>query len=153
MTRNQGLDAIVWNDLGQECQRLNLYHQYVINSQLANTPISHYHMNSYSFSSDSMFISSASTQFFVITHNKRDSFIGQLMNPEYKALFNAHFMMGNSSEGVWLLGGGDVMRGGSFASSNTLKEALVTYSISFSMETKIANLKYIKTLSHNLIGV
>ena len=97
----QGPNLIIWNERGNECQRLYL-RTLLLNSD--SSPYNFHHMSKYSFKSD-LFFFFAKMQFFtVIPQTKSQSYVGNLPSRLNYVGSSVHFFKANSSE-IWLLGG------------------------------------------------
>ena len=103
MVRKQA-NLIVWNELGEECQRL--YFHYLnenLGRNLTKFEYSDYHTSKYSFEDDSMFFLTH-VLFFLIPNNKSQSYAGYLAQAGLGYAWVSAHPMKNSTV-IWLLGG------------------------------------------------
>lgn len=96
-----GAHFIVWDEFGMECQRFYLFEHF----NLYGPPVSPYHINSYSFAHDLIYIGLGNSYFFVLLRDKSASFIGRfrILRKHVPTYTSSHIM--SDATKVWLLGG------------------------------------------------
>ena len=97
---------VVWDHLGNECQRFYLFNLHRFNILSLNQhPYSPYHMSDYSFKDDVIFFGLVQSVFYVLTENKYFSYQGEMHKSYDVPVYASSHMSFNSSSRIWLIGG------------------------------------------------
>ena len=105
MTVEDNAHFIIWNERGDECQRLYLHDidlNLRYNFEFGNVEYSPYHMSAYSFEDDLMVFGGPFDFLTIIPMNKKDSYLAGVQLSNVYDLISINFM-GNASR-IWLLG-------------------------------------------------
>ena len=110
-------DFIVWNQHGEECQRLYLFFHYyrLYRTYSKQQPHSLYHMADYSFRRDLMYLGRLYHYIFIVPEVKEKAFTGNLMaarlNENYHSEYETgHIFAWKNSTYIWMIGGSQIER-------------------------------------------